>query len=83
MSVLLQYGRKAMGSGGGCLAVAVLVFGLSGCKSCETSDEGLRHSDLSTTVRQARSDAANPDEQKEPDDPWMSDKAKQISRDLQ
>jgi hypothetical protein len=83
MSVLFQFCRKAIGFGGWCLAAAVLVFGLSGCKSWQTPDDGLRHSDLSTTARQARSSTAKPDEQKEPDDPWMSDKAKQISRDLQ
>ena len=65
------------------MAGAVLIFGLSGCKDWETRDEGLRHSDLSEPARQARSKMQKPDEPKEADDPWMSDKAKQISRDLQ
>jgi hypothetical protein len=66
-----------------CLALGVLVVGLSGCKSWETQDEGLRHSDLSVTARQARSKSEKPDKQKEADDPWMSERAKQISRDLE
>ncbi len=85
MSVLVQHCGKALGPVAWCLACAVLVFGLSGCKDWETRDEGLRQSDLSTTARQARSNAEPPDKAKgtDADDPLMSDRAKQISRDLE
>jgi hypothetical protein len=61
------------------------VLGVSGCKTCGVPDEGLRESDLSEPARQARSKSEPPGskDSKAADDPWMSDKAQRIARDLQ
>jgi hypothetical protein len=83
MSVFLQRCSTAFRSGRWCLAVAaVLAFGLSGCKNWETHDDGLRHSDLSKTAHEARSKRDDGEKKKAADDPWMSEKANQVSRDL-
>jgi hypothetical protein len=82
MSVLLPRCRKAIRWGRWCLALGTLILGLSGCKGWETHDEGFRHSDLSATARQARSNSEKDDKQTA-SDPRLSEKAKQISRDLE
>jgi hypothetical protein len=61
--------------------LAVILF--SGCKECQPRDEGLRASGLTDTARQARSENDGQQKKSVPDDPWMSDKANQINRNLQ
>jgi hypothetical protein len=57
----------------------------TGCKNLQTHDEGLRDSDLEASARQARLHAGKDvnRDAKVADDPWMSDKAQKIARDLQ
>jgi hypothetical protein len=84
MSAFLHGCGKTLRSGRWRLAAAVVIgLGLSGCKSWDVPDDGLRNGGLSDTVRQARSANADPEKKKEADDPWMSDRANQISHDLQ
>jgi hypothetical protein len=63
----------------------LMVLTLSGCKTGETRDEGaFRRSDLSDGARQARSANAAPTKQDGLEDSlFSSDKAKQITRDLE
>jgi len=64
----------------GLLLVAVL--GLSGCKQWGLHDEALRRNDLSEPARQIRA-KENPDKDKKAAaDPWMSEEAQRISRNL-
>jgi hypothetical protein len=62
----------------------VLALGLSGCKAWKNHDEGLRQNDLAEPARQYRSktNADKDSKKKAADDPWMSDKAQKIARDL-
>ena len=84
MTVFFHGCDKTLRSGRWRLAVAVVVgIGLSGCKSWGPHDEGLRGNGLPETARQARSEKADPEKKKAADDPWMSEKANQISHDLQ
>jgi hypothetical protein len=60
-------------------------LGFSGCKTWGSHEEGLRESDLAEPARQARSRAepSSKRDSKAVDDPWMSEKAQKIARDLQ
>jgi hypothetical protein len=60
-------------------------LGLPGCRAWGDHEEGLRKNDLAEPARQARARAEpNKDRNaKAADDPWMSEKAQKISRDLQ
>jgi hypothetical protein len=65
-----------------CLLCAL---GLAGCKAWGGREEGLRKNDLAVPARQLRA-ATDPNKDKgsKPvDDPWMSEKAQKIARDLQ
>lgn len=77
--------RKFIRQGARCLALVLLVSCLAGCSGWEMRNQELRPSDLSATARQARSKADGGDKAKnaDSDDLLMSDRAKQISRDLQ
>jgi len=68
------------------LGLGVLVLGLAGCKTPDSHEPGLRNTDLSKDVSQARSATKDPDKSSSSsntDHLLMSDRAKQISRDLQ
>lgn len=63
----------------------LLTLMFSGCKAGGLGEEGLRANDLAEPARQVRS-RAEPIEDKDStaaDDPWMSEKAQKISRNLQ
>jgi hypothetical protein len=61
------------------------VLGFSGCKTPGLQDDGLRDNGLSASAQQFRSKVESADKKgsKAADDPWMSDKAQKIARDLQ
>ncbi len=82
MSVLLQCCREVFRRGWWCFALAVVCWGVSGCKSCETRDES-QPSGMSSTVRRARDSQNNGEKKEVINNPLMSEKANQISRDLQ
>jgi hypothetical protein len=65
-----------------CLAGAL---GFSGCKAPGIQNEGLRDNGLSASAQQCRSkfDSADKKTSKVADDPWMSEKAQKIARNLQ
>ena len=58
---------------------------LLGCKTWRDRDDGLRRNDLAEPARQLRTktEAIKDKDAKAADDPWMSEKAQKISRDLQ
>jgi hypothetical protein len=60
-------------------------LGLSGCKAPGIQDEGLRDNGLSASAQQLRSKVESADKKgsKAADDPWMSEKAQKIARNLQ
>ena len=62
--------------------MAVVAIACSGCQSWPARDAGLRDSDLSPLVRQARS-VGDTEKDNSTDDPRLSEKANKISRDLQ
>jgi len=65
------------------LALAAVLC-LAGCKGFGSREDGLRDSDLTDTARQARVFKNKKEEAKKAaDDPWMSERANQISRNLQ
>jgi hypothetical protein len=74
-----QLGRWSLG------LILVLGLGLSGCKAWRDHGEGLRRNDLAEPARQFRSktDADKGGKKKAADDPWMSDEANKIARDLE
>jgi len=77
---------KAFRWGWWCLALGVLLCDLSGCKTWQTHDEGLRNDNLAIPARQARS-IRDKDAEKDPDkkssyDPWHSEEANRIMQDL-
>jgi hypothetical protein len=56
----------------------VMLFGISGCKSWETNEEGLRDNGLSHAARKAR-----PEKHEKDVDYWgLSEKSRQVERDL-
>jgi hypothetical protein len=61
------------------------MLGFSGCKTPGLQDEGLRDNGLSASAQQFRSKADSTDRKasKAADDPWMSEKAQKIARNLQ
>jgi hypothetical protein len=63
----------------------ICALGLSGCKTLGSHEDSLRDNGLSEPARQARTaaDASKPKTSKAADDPWMSEEAQKISRDLQ
>jgi hypothetical protein len=63
----------------------VLTIAFSGCKSSGVGEDGLRANGLAEPARQARARAESgaAKDSKAADDPWMSEKAQTISRDLQ
>lgn len=64
--------------------LAVVAIACSGCQGWNARHESLRQSDLSPLAHQARSSgSAEKEKSKENDDPRLSDRANQISRDLQ
>jgi hypothetical protein len=68
-----------------CLGLfVVLALALPGCKTWGQHDEGLRDNKLTEQVRQARVKAELDENGSKPsDDPWMSEKAQKISRNLE
>lgn len=66
-----QFGRL-------CLAAVVLIGGLSGCASWNLQDEGFRNSELSKSVRKARS----PKDEKKIEYWSFSKKGQEIERNL-
>jgi hypothetical protein len=84
MTVFLRSCFAVFRSRGWWLA-AVAVLALSGCKTCETRDaDGFRKSDLTDGARHARSANASPTKPDGLEDSlFSSDKAKQITRDLE
>jgi hypothetical protein len=83
MRVPSQHCGKVRRLGPWCLALAALWFGFSGCKGTETRADGLRHSDLAAMASEARSKREDAAQRKQADDPRLSEKANQVSRDLQ
>jgi hypothetical protein len=83
----LSYRYREKGIIGRWLPSLLLLAALfcTGCKALQNHDEGLRDSKLSATARQARQHAGSGvnRDSKAADDPWMSDKAQEIARDLQ
>jgi hypothetical protein len=64
--------------------VALLALACSGCQGWGAKNESLRQSDLTPLARKARTATSEEKEKsKENDDPRLSDRANQISRDLQ
>ena len=66
----------------------VSVLGFSGCKQWGlhdegVRDEGLRRNDLSAPARQVRSKEESDKDKNAAGDPWMSEKAQEISRNLE
>jgi hypothetical protein len=72
---------------GWCLALGLLLWGVSGCKSAAIQDEGLRNDKLSDSFRKAR--ISRNQEYKdgqdiiEDYDPWLSENANRIKHNLQ
>ncbi len=88
MSILFHLYNKKPWAGRwwlGLFLVSALAF--PGCKHWGLNDEtphddGLRRNDLALPARQLRANQ-NPDKPKKPaDDPWMSEEAQKVSRDL-
>lgn len=60
------------------------LLGFLGCKSNSVPRDGLRENDLAEAARQARARVNGSfRDTKHVDDPWMSEKAQKIARDLQ
>jgi hypothetical protein len=73
-------------SSGWRLALCLTAFlAFSGCKQWETRNDEFRHNDLTESAKQVRSreSRAQDKEKKAASDPWMSDKANEISRNLE
>jgi hypothetical protein len=62
----------------------ILAMGLPGCKNWGKHDEGLRAEKLSEPARHVRSrmESSKDKESRAADDPWMSEKAQKIARNL-
>jgi hypothetical protein len=85
MHVPSQNYSKRLRSGRRWLGLFLLgILGFSGCKTWGHR-EGLRDTDLAEPARQARSriEKDGKKDSKAVDDPWMSEKAQKIARDLQ
>jgi hypothetical protein len=78
---------KAFRRGWWCLALAVLLCGLSGCKTWNTHDEGLRNPEMSEGFRKARAikkkDLEKDVKKKDSYDPFMSEEANEIKQNLE
>lgn len=75
----LGFGRWWLGM------LLVLMMGFSGCKGAGIGEDGLRANALAEPARQvrARTEPSEARDSKAADDPWMSEKAQKISRNLE